>query len=74
MWNDQQDLLDLRLAEQSLMAQSLADKDARIRELEAEVRYLRRLSNDILASPKLQPSRSPMPVVSGHGVPNRWRT
>ena len=73
----EEDVRDLRLAEQGLMTQSLNVKAARIGELEAEVRYLRRLLNELLAAPKAQPlprvSSTP-PAVRPAGVPpRRWK-
>jgi hypothetical protein len=50
----EEDVRTLRLAEQGVMRQALETKAARIGELEAEVRYLRRLLNDMLAVPKAQ--------------------
>jgi hypothetical protein len=73
----EEDVRDLRLAEQGLMTQSLNVKTARIGELEAEVRYLRRLLNEMLA-PKAQPlprvSSVVPPVGRPAGVPpRRWK-
>lgn len=63
----EEDVRDLRLAEQELMRQAVQAKAARIGELEAEVRYLRRLLNEMLAVPKAQPQ--PAPALEGliHG-------
>jgi hypothetical protein len=73
----EEDVRTLRLAEQGVMRQALETKAARIGELEAEVRYLRRLLNDMLAAPK----PSPLPQVAvtapvvrvGGEPPRRWK-
>ncbi len=72
---NERDLLELRLAEQALYRQSLEDKDARLRELETEARYLRRLLNEMLAVPRPQPQPLPqaVPARAGGDVPRRWR-
>lgn len=75
----EEDVRTLRLAEQGVMRQALETKAARIGELEAEVRYLRRLLNDMLAVPKAQPL--PLPVAKidvptarpWGGPPRRWK-
>ncbi|MBL8023390.1 MAG: hypothetical protein JNK54_03805 [Elusimicrobia bacterium] len=73
----EEDVRTLRLAEQGLMKQVLQVKAARIGELEAEVRYLRRLLNELLAAPKAQPFPKPTsatPVVRSSAVPpRRWK-
>lgn len=66
----EEDVRDLRLAEQGLMTQSLNVKTARIGELEAEVRYLRRLLNEMLA-PKAQPLPRVSSVVPPRGPASR---
>jgi|GEM_PF-3571937 len=76
--NDEQQsfVRDLRLAEQSLMRESLEVKAERIHELESEVFYLRRLLNETLAVPRVQPSASAMVLSSPRPlreIPARWR-
>jgi hypothetical protein len=72
------DLLELRLAEQALYKQSLTDKDARLREQETEIRYLRRLLNEVTAAPRPAPvlagASTAVPVLAGGNVPRRWKT
>ena len=73
----EEDVRTLRLAEQTVYRQTLEVKAARIGELEAEVRYLRRLLNEMLAAPKPQP----LPQVAlavpvgrpGGEPPRRWK-
>ena len=69
------DLLDLRLAEQAIAKESLEAKKIRIQELETEVRYLRRLLNELLAVPRPQSSPVPSPASPGTSpeIPRRWR-
>lgn len=72
----EEDVRTLRLAEQGLFRQALEVKAARIGELEAEVRYLRRLLNEMLAAPK--PASAPLaaavPVGRPSGEPpRRWK-
>lgn len=73
----EEDVRALRLSEQGLMKQAVETKAARIGELEAEVRYLRRLLNEMLAAPKPQPLSlvaSSVPVVRPAGAPpRRWK-
>jgi hypothetical protein len=72
--NEQErDQLERRLAERELLRQVVAAKNERLAELEAEVKYLRRTLNDVLAAPRPQPA-----AVAGalrpEGVPRRWRS
>jgi Mg2+ and Co2+ transporter CorA len=69
----EEDARELRLAEQSLMREAVEAKTARIGELEAEVTYLRRLLNEMLAVPKAQAAPAPVPVRPRGDVPRRWR-
>ncbi len=71
----EEDVRDLRLAEQALMRQAVELKAARIGELEAEVRYLRRLLNEMLAVPKAQPQPAAVrPAVRpAADLPRRWK-
>lgn len=73
----EEDVRTLRLAEQNVMRQALETKAARIGELEAEVRYLRRLLNDMLAAPKTQPlpvAKTDVPTARPWGgPPRRWK-
>jgi len=60
---------DLRLAEQEILGESLRKKSERIRELEAEVRFLKDLLVQWQAAPRPQAQLSPR-----HGsVPRRWK-
>jgi uncharacterized membrane protein YccC len=73
----EEDVRTLRLAEQGVYRQSLETKAARIGELEAEVRYLRRLLNEMLArqNPNLclwWPRRPPWRRPAG-APPRRWK-
>lgn len=73
----EEDVRTLRLAEQGVFRQALEVKAARIGELEAEVRYLRRLLNEMLAAPKPQPVpqvalAAPVARVGGE-PPRRWK-
>lgn len=73
----EKDLQDLRLAEQAILKESLDVKDARLQELETEVRYLRRMLNDLMAAPRLQPApagvgAAPAPRPKAAPVPRRW--
>ncbi len=72
----EEDVRTLRLAEQGLMKQVVETKAARIGELEAEVRYLRRLLNEMLAAPKPQPlplAATAAPALRPLGTPpRRW--
>ncbi|MBL0058557.1 MAG: hypothetical protein IPP35_05525 [Elusimicrobia bacterium] len=74
---EEEDVRDLRLAEQELMRQAVQAKAARIGELEAEVRYLRRLLNEMLAVPKAQPQPQPAtvraPARPAADLPRRWK-
>ena len=66
---------ELRLAEQAILKEALDKKDERVEELEAEVTYLRRLLNEALAVPRLQPAASaaaPVRAKTGE-FPLRWR-
>jgi hypothetical protein len=65
----EQDTLDRRLAEQELFQQTLEAKTDRLKELEAEVAYLRRTLNDVLAAPR--PAYAPAPARTT--VPRRWQ-
>jgi hypothetical protein len=64
-------LLERRLAEQDILRQSLEEKNAKIKELEVEVRTLRDLLNSAVVSqrpayaPAVQPQRR-------FEVPRRW--
>lgn len=71
----EEDVRDLRLAEQELMRQAVQAKAARIGELEAEVRYLRRLLNEMLAVPKAQPQPATVraPARPAADLPRRWK-
>lgn len=73
----EENVRSLRLAEQEVMRQALESKAARIGELEAEVRYLRRLLNELLAAPKPQPvplAAAPIPLARTTGAPpRRWK-
>jgi hypothetical protein len=73
----EEDVRTLRLAEQGVYRQSLETKAARIGELEAEVRYLRRLLNEMLAAPKPQPLplvAATAPLARSAGAPpRRWK-
>lgn len=70
----EKDLLELRLAEQQIYKQALKEKDERLVEVEAEVRYLRNLLNEALAVPKpqLAPVGAPAVRRSNAPVPRRW--
>lgn len=73
----EEDVRTLRLAEQGVFRQTLEVKAARIGELEAEVRYLRRLLNEMLAAPKPQPLpqvalAAPVGRLAGE-PPRRWK-
>ncbi len=73
----EEDVRALRLAEQGVFRQALEVKAARIGELEAEVRYLRRLLNEMLAAPKPQALpqaalAAPVARVGGE-PPRRWK-
>jgi hypothetical protein len=74
---EEEDVRTLRLAEQGVYRQALETKGARIGELEAEVRYLRRLLNDLLAAPKPQPLplvATAVPAARPTGAPpRRWK-
>lgn len=59
----------LRLAEQEIMAESLRVKSDRIRELEAEVRFLRDLLVQMQAAPRTQVQAAPRRLE----VPKRWK-
>ena len=73
----EENVRSLRLAEQEVMRQALESKAARIGELEAEVRYLRRLLNEMLAAPKPQPvplAAASIPLARTTGAPpRRWK-
>jgi hypothetical protein len=74
----EQDARDLRLAEQEIFRQTLEEKTTRLTELEAEVRYLRRTLNDMLAvrvpQPQLAPAtRTTAPTGTTGHMPRRWR-
>jgi hypothetical protein len=73
----EEDVRTLRLAEQTVYRQTLEVKAARIGELEAEVRYLRRLLNEMLAAPKPQPlplAATVGPALRAAGTPpRRWK-
>ncbi len=70
----EKDFRDLRLAEQAILKESLDAKNERLEELESEVRYLRRLLNDLLAAPRPQLQASPqLAQGGGKDVPRRWR-
>jgi predicted RecB family endonuclease len=71
--NEEEQLqLERRLAEQSLLRQALTERNERLAELEAEVTYLRRTLNDVLAAPRPQPAYAP--AVRKTAVPRRWLT
>ena len=73
--NDQdqeKDQLERRLAEQEVFRQTLAAKADRLAELEAEVTYLRRTLNGLLAVPRSQPAYTPLPVRTTP-LPRRWK-
>jgi len=71
----EKDILERRLAEQALFKETLELKNARLEELESEVRYLRRLLNEMLAAPR--PAAAPAPkreqALPREGIPSRWR-
>jgi hypothetical protein len=60
---------DLRLAEQEILGESLRKKSEKIRELEAEIRFLKDLLVHWQSAPRPQAQPSPR-----HGsVPRRWK-
>jgi predicted RecB family endonuclease len=68
--NEQErDELERRLAEQDLFRQVVVDKNERLEELEAEVKYLRQTLRDVLTAPRpaYAPARARVP-----SVPRRW--
>lgn len=69
--NEEKWQLDRRLAEQDLFRQACAAKNERLAELEAEVRYLRRTLNDVLAAPRPQRAYAPAKPAP---LPRRWLT
>ena len=70
----EQEIRELRLAEQALMGEALKDKAARLAELESEVTYLRRTLNDLLSVPRIAPAAAPAPARTRPvgSVPRRW--
>lgn len=72
----EQDVRELRLAEQAILKEALEKKDARIRELETEAVYLRRTLNEALAVPRaavaLAGGAAPARPVRGE-LPRRWK-
>jgi hypothetical protein len=62
--------LERRLAEQEVFRQVLAAKTERLAELEAEVTYLRRTLNDVMATPRVQPAYAP---ARRGETPRRWK-
>lgn len=70
---DAQDhFLELRLAEQAILKQSLEEKGLKIRDLESEVRYLRDLVNEMVVAPR--PQAAPAIRRRPGSVPHRWRS
>jgi hypothetical protein len=73
---NEEDVRELRLAEQALMREALETKAARVQELEAEITYLRRTLNEAMAVPRPAMARTAAPVVAprpGGDVPRRWK-
>ncbi|HRY28939.1 MAG TPA: hypothetical protein P5079_02755 [Elusimicrobiota bacterium] len=70
----ERDCLELRLAEQAILRQALEEKNARTRELEAEVRTLRSLLSELAAAPRPQYAPAPAAAPRTRGaVPLRWK-
>ena len=59
---EERDQLERRLAEQEVFRQALTAKTERLAELEAEVTYLRRTLNELLAAPRPQPQPAYAPA------------
>ena len=73
MEKDYQELITSQL---QIAREAFEEKNARMRELEAEVGYLRRLLNELTAAPRLQPARfaaSSVPIPSNRPAPLRWK-
>lgn len=69
----EENVRELRLAEQALLKQALERKDDRIRELEAEATYLRRLLNDAMAVPRVAVAPAAAAPARRGEMPRRWR-
>lgn len=72
----EQDLRDLRLAEQAILKEALEERGVRLKDLEAEVTYLRRLLNELTAVPRLTPApalATAAPRRRPVEMPRRWR-
>jgi hypothetical protein len=60
---------DLRLAEQEILAESLREKNKKIHQLEAQVRFLK----DLLVQVQVTPRPQAQPSFRRAEVPRRWR-
>jgi len=65
----EQETRDLRITEQEILGQSLQQKRDRIKELEAEVRYLKELLTHLQTVPQPQTQLSRKAT----DVPRRWK-
>lgn len=68
----EEDGQELLRAQLEIARQSFAEKAARIRALEAEVRYLKDLLNGLALAPKAQPAPRAEGAAPRTGVPRRW--
>ena len=74
MDTQERDDLVRRLAEQAIAREALEEKIERIRELEAEVKYLRTLLNEAMAVPKaVLATNRPAAPKGNFYVPLRWK-
>lgn len=72
MNNLEKDYLELRLAEQEILRQSLDEKNEKIKDLERELETMRNMLNSAVMAPR--PAYAPAPARSPKAgpVPRRW--
>ncbi len=68
----QDEVRDLRLAEQDILRQSLEEKNQRIIALEQRVELLEEMLNRLATQRAVYPQPLPQPLPAHKAVPRRW--